>query len=69
MSVVSSVVCISSFVSTYFKGEFEVKEMYRALAITAAHFHMMIRKTLINKATTERCDAMETAFYLQNIRT
>ena len=28
------------------KGQFEVKEIYRALALTAAHLHLMIRDHL-----------------------
>jgi len=54
------------------KEEFDMKEIYRALAITAAHLHLIIRETLFVSAAAEplhihQC-AMDTNFELKNIR-
>jgi len=52
--------------------EFDMKEIYRALAITVAHLHMIIRDTLFVTAAEpiqhiNKC-AMDTDFQLKNIR-
>ena len=64
-----------------FQGDFDVKEIYRALAFTAAHLHLISRDYFPPSTTTgtggdeapaahqnRRCQQTESSFYLQNLR-
>ena len=50
------------------KGEPDVKEIYRALAFTAAHLHLINRRHLaVTEPFQAECHLMENSFYQQNI--
>ena len=59
-----------------FKGEPDVKEIYRALALTAAHLHLMTRHhfSVFNEEEEDSaprfrpCRSMENPLYQQNVR-
>ena len=53
-----------AFNFNYLQGKIDLKEIYRALAITAAHLHLMIRDI----SDSSRCFPIEKRSHRQNIR-